>query len=133
MDTLLESFTALLPPGMTKQVAPALILLAAGLGVSWGAATLVGRIVAARVGEGSGTLFRRLVWYPAMLATLSMTISILGFDIGLLLGAAGVLTVGIGFAAQTSAANVISGLFLLGEKPFEIDDVVRVGTTGVLW
>ena len=42
-----------------------------------------------------------------------------------LLGAAGVLTVAAGFAAQTSAANVISGLFLLGEHPFSIGDVIR--------
>ena len=35
-----------------------------------------------------------------------------------LLGAAGILTVALGFASQTSASNVISGLFLLGERPF---------------
>ena len=55
----------------------------------------------------------------------------LGFDISVLLGAAGILTVAIGFAAQTSASNLISGLFLLGEKPFEVGDVLRVdGETG---
>ena len=55
----------------------------------------------------------------------------LGFDLGLLLGAAGILTVAIGFASQTSASNVISGLFLLGERPFSVGDVIRVnGTTG---
>ena len=55
----------------------------------------------------------------------------LGFDLSVLLGAAGILTVAIGFASQTSASNVISGLFLLGERPFAVGDVIRVnGTTG---
>jgi len=55
----------------------------------------------------------------------------LGFDLGALLGAAGILTVAIGFASQTSASNLISGLFLMIERPFSITDVIRVGgTTG---
>ncbi|MFB6279261.1 MAG: mechanosensitive ion channel family protein [Salinibacter sp.] len=55
----------------------------------------------------------------------------LGVDLSVLLGAAGILTVAIGFASQTSASNVISGLFLLGERPFAVGDVIRVnGTTG---
>lgn len=133
MNSLLEPLSQLLPSGVSEQLVPAVILLVFGLALSWTCAALVGRVVTDRMGEGSGTLFRRLVWYPALILILSMTISTLGFDVGLLLGAAGVLTVAIGFAAQTSAANVISGLFLLGERPFEIDDIVRVGdTTGVV-
>ena len=55
----------------------------------------------------------------------------LGFDLSVLLGAAGILTVAIGFASQTSASNVISGLFLLGERPFAVGDIIRVnGTVG---
>jgi small-conductance mechanosensitive channel len=53
----------------------------------------------------------------------------LGFDLSALLGAAGILTVAIGFASQTSASNLISGLFLMIERPFSITDVIRVGDT----
>ena len=35
----------------------------------------------------------------------------------------------IGFASQTSASNLISGLFLVAERPFTVGDVIRVGTT----
>ena len=42
----------------------------------------------------------------------------LGFQLGVLLGAAGMLSVAIGFASQTSASNLISGLFLIAERPF---------------
>ncbi len=51
----------------------------------------------------------------------------LGFNLSVLLGAAGVLSVAIGFAAQTSAANVISGLFVVSEGSFKVGDVIQVG------
>ncbi len=53
----------------------------------------------------------------------------LGFELGVLLGAAGIVTVALGFASQTSASNVISGLFLIGERPFVVGDIIKVGAT----
>jgi small-conductance mechanosensitive channel len=44
-----------------------------------------------------------------------------------MLGAAGVLGIVLGIASQASIGNVVSGLFLISEKPFEIGDLVRVG------
>lgn len=56
-----------------------------------------------------------------------------GFDISTLIGAAGIAGVAIGFAAQTSLSNLISGFFLIWEKPFGVDDVVKTSsTTGVV-
>ena len=57
----------------------------------------------------------------------------LGFKVSTFLGAAGILGVAVGFASQTSLSNLISGIFLIWEKPFEVDDVIRVnGTTGAV-
>ena len=54
-----------------------------------------------------------------------------GFDFTVLLGAAGIVTVAIGFASQTSAANLIAGLFLVVEKAVSIGDIITVeGVTG---
>src|SRR5690606_3033117 len=53
----------------------------------------------------------------------------LGFSLSVLLGAAGVLSVALGFASQTSASNLISGLFLIGEQPFQLGDTIKVGNT----
>jgi small-conductance mechanosensitive channel len=36
------------------------------------------------------------------------------------------MTVAIGFAAQTSVSNLISGVFLMAERPFSLSDVIRV-------
>ena len=49
-----------------------------------------------------------------------------GFKLSVFLGAAGILTVALGFASQTSATNLISGLFLLGEGSFEIGDTIQI-------
>ena len=56
-----------------------------------------------------------------------------GLDLSVLLGAAGVASVAIGFASQTSASNIISGLFLVAERPFVVGDTIQVGaTTGIV-
>ena len=53
----------------------------------------------------------------------------LGVKLTALLGAAGIVGIAVGFASQTSVSNIISGLFLISEKPFAIGDVIRIGTT----
>ena len=76
-------------------------------------------------------ILRRVTFYGVAGLFTASALMELGFDLGVLLGAAGILTVALGFASQTSASNVISGLFLLGERPFSVGDVIRVaGTTG---
>ncbi|MES3629103.1 MAG: mechanosensitive ion channel family protein [Longimonas sp.] len=74
-------------------------------------------------------LIKRVAFYVIFGLFIASALSDLGMNLGILLGAAGILTVAIGFASQTSASNVISGLFLLGEKPFAVGDVVKVGST----
>lgn len=98
---------------------------------------LVARAVA-RFFEGAMahrlTIHQLIVWRRAIYNGLLLLFTLaalreMGFNLGVLLGAAGVLTVAIGFAAQTSASNLISGLFLIGEGSFAIGDYIRVGTT----
>lgn len=45
------------------------------------------------------------------------------------LRAAGIAGIAIGFASQTSISNIISGLFLISEKPFAVNDVIKAGDT----
>lgn len=58
-----------------------------------------------------------------------MLLSELGFNLTAILGAAGIAGVAIGFAAQTSLSNLISGLFLIAEKPFQVGDALQLGDT----
>ncbi|MFH2008196.1 MAG: mechanosensitive ion channel family protein [bacterium] len=70
----------------------------------------------------------RLAGYLVMTVALVWALRELGFQLGALLGAAGLFTVALGFAARTSVSNLISGLFLVGERPFVVGDCIQVGT-----
>lgn len=74
-------------------------------------------------------LIRRIAYYVILGLFIASALNDLDVNLSIFLGAAGILTVAIGFASQTSASNLISGLFLLGEKPFSIGDVIKIGTT----
>ncbi len=63
-----------------------------------------------------------VVWFFA----LAQALSYIGVNITSIIGAAGVLGVAIGFAAQTSLSNVICGLFIISEKTIKIGDFIRV-------
>lgn len=76
-----------------------------------------------------GLVAKRSVYYAIITMSAVMALRELGFKLNVLLGAAGVLTVGVGFAAQTSLSNLISGLFLMGEQPFVVGDVIKIGST----
>jgi len=109
--------------------------LAAGflllLGVVLGslAARTAGRLVESRISRHHQVMMRRLVFYLVFLVFAMAALREAGFSLQVVLGAAGILTVALGFASQTSASNIISGLFLVMEKPFEIGDVIEADAT----
>jgi small-conductance mechanosensitive channel len=107
---------------------PAAILLI-GLPLIYLAGWFFGRVARDRGGEHLGTVVRKLLLYVGWLGLLGTLLSELGFDLTALMATAGIATVAIGFAAQTSLSNLISGLFLVAEKPFAIGDLIRVGQT----
>ena len=74
-------------------------------------------------------LIRRGTYYLIFTLFVCSALLELGFNLNVLLGAASVMTVAIGFASQTSASNFISGIFLMAERSFVIGDVIKVGST----
>jgi small-conductance mechanosensitive channel len=86
----------------------------------------VGRLLSKRQSPHYSALLRKLVFYIGSVVILVTVLIELGIDLTGLLATAGVATLAIGFAAQTSLSNLISGLFLIGEKPFQIGDLIRV-------
>ncbi len=102
-----------------------------GIGIAQIFRSLIGRVLEPRVSVQSALLGRKVSYYVVLALAVASALRELGLDLGVLLGAAGVLTVAAGFAAQTSAANLISGLFLMSERPFVVGEVIEVGgTTG---
>ncbi len=105
----------------------ALLILVIGFVGARVAGRAAARAVQRHMGVHEATLIRRLVFYLIVALVFATALHQLGFRLGVLLGAAGILTVAIGFASQTSASNLISGLFLLAERPFQLGDIIKVG------
>lgn len=112
-----------------EMVLRAIAIVIAGLLVAFLARTALERILRARSSAAHAAVVSRLVWYLMLAVVVLAAIKQLGFDMSVLLGAAGILTVALGFASQASASNLISGLFLLGEQPFVAGDIIKVGET----
>ncbi len=109
----------------------AVVLLVLGYLLARVVSRVLYRAVQPRLELQKAVLVRRGVFYFLALLFVVAAFHELGFNLGVVLGAAGILSVALGFASQTSASNLISGLFLLGERPFAIGDVIHVGgTTG---
>lgn len=76
---------------------------------------------------GWEVLIRRMVSWGLAGLGVANALQVLGVDLSVLLGAAGFATVAIGFAAQTSMSNFISGLFLMLESAVRVGDFLEVG------
>ena len=74
--------------------------------------------------------FLRYVFYVIIVMYI---LSLFGVKLSAIWGAAGIAGVAIGFAAQTSVSNLISGLFVITEGAIKIGDTIIVdGITGVV-
>jgi small-conductance mechanosensitive channel len=76
-----------------------------------------------------GMLAGKVVFHVGLIILVITVMGQLGISLAPLLGAAGILGVAIGFASQTSVSNIISGLFLIAEQPFKVDDIITIGTS----
>ena len=94
---------------------------------------IVGRAASKSIGkkwgEERGGLVRKIISYGGWVLIVLTALGQLGIEITALLAAAGIAGVAIGFAAQTSLSNIISGIFLSVERPFKVGDMVQVGDT----
>lgn len=129
LSELYARFTHYLFAERTADAVRALIVLL----LSFVFARIAGRWVAhfTAAQPDRSVVLSRIVKWGVLLVGLSSALNELGFSLSVVLGAAGVLTVAIGFAAQTTLSNLISGFFLFGDRPFRIGDVIEVdGVSG---
>lgn len=107
----------------------ALLLIAAGFVIAKVASTYAFKLTTKFLEPQAHMMLRRAVYSGILLIFFMSALLEMGFNLSVLLGAAGVFSVAIGFASQTSASNLISGLFLMAEKPFTVGDVIKVDDT----
>lgn len=80
-----------------------------------------------------GMLAGKVVFYTGIILMIITVMGQLGISLAPLLAGAGIVGVALGFASQTSVSNIISGLFLIAEQPFKVDDIINVsGTIGIV-
>lgn len=110
-----------------------ILILVIGIPVLRLVRRLIRRLIKDKLSAQSEQLIVRAVYYTGILILLVTLLNEFGFKLSALLGAAGVFGIAIGFASQTSVSNIISGIFLISEKPFVIGDLIQVGnTTGTI-
>lgn len=113
-----------IPVGTTLR---ALVMVLVGVPLVLMAARAARAGMTNRMHAQAGLVASKLVLYGGLAVVLISTMRELGFSLAPLLGAAGILGIALGFASQTSVSNVISGLFLIAERPFVVDDLIEVG------
>ena len=129
MSELWQTVVAFFTGERVVMVVRAGMTLAVGLLMARLASRVVARALAARAEAQLTMILRRVTFWGLLGTAVFSALGVLGVDLSVLLGAAGILTVALGFASQTSASNLISGLFLMGERPFVVGDIIRVGET----
>ena len=111
-----------------------LFILVIGMGSIYLVSFMIKRSLYKHLSRQSMMLVSRTIIYTGYIGLVLMVIRELNYDLTALFGAAGVVGIVIGVASQTSIGNIISGLFLVSEKSFELGDVIRIGDkTGTVY
>lgn len=95
---------------------------------------LMKKILPSKLSQQRKMIINRFVRYTAIVILFTVIISELNIDMAAIFGTAGVIGIVVGVASQTSIGNIVSGFFMVSEKPFEIGDQIRIGDkTGVVY
>ena len=124
-----EWFTTLLQSPRFYALLRVSILLLISLPLLHIASVAVRRFAKRHINEQVAMLTGKGIFYGGCVLLVVVIMQNLGFKLTAILGAAGILGVAIGFASQTSLSNIISGVFLIWERPFEVGDMIKVGDT----
>lgn len=99
--------------------------------LTWTILTLTKKYLIHRKEKIKGERARRLSLYQLIryfiwVMIISICITIIGFDVTLIVAGSAALLVGIGFGLQNIFSDLISGLFMLVERKVKVGDVMEV-------
>lgn len=128
-----EAFDSLVSAKTVSTVVTVALIVAVGFALVRLLLNATRRISRKGLPARSAMILENLLKYGGYTVILLTATKRAGIDISALLGAAGIAGIALGFAAQTSVANIISGLFLFSEHIFKIGDVLQIdAVTGVV-
>ncbi len=123
-----------------SQVSQSVFAVLAALILYWFFRTVILSRVEKAVAATSNDLDDRMVqfvkqflWIIAILSTLAIVLKINSIKISPLLAGAGIFGVSIGFAAKETIADILSGIFLITDRPIRVGDRVKIENIGRHW
>jgi len=125
-DNHMSDITQILSTINLPSLAYAVILFILGYVIARLAVIAFSRALSNHINRHQQMLMRRCIFWFIFILFIITGLQQLGFKLGILLGAAGIFSVAIGFASQTSMSNLISGIFLIIERSFKLGDWIRV-------
>ena len=105
------------------------MLVGAGFPILFFISAFAGKAVKKKLTSQASMLLRKSIFYTGSIFIIISILYQFGFKLTALLGAAGIAGIAIGFAAKTSVSNIISGIFLISEQPFQVGDLIKIGDT----
>lgn len=132
-NTFLEAVKSLLTLENLTRLIVAIIMLAIFCVLYRLALHILNKVPEAKLSKNNSIIIKRALKYAFYICCLMYILGLFGVKFTAIWGAAGVAGVAIGFAAQTSVSNIISGLFVLSEKSLKVGDLITVGdVTGIV-
>ena len=94
---------------------------------------IIQRFLRDKIGKDHLNNILKFSYYIVIIIAVIMVLPILGIESSGFLVAGGIGGIVLGFASQSIVSNLLSGVFLMFERPIKIGDTVNVeGTTGIV-
>jgi small-conductance mechanosensitive channel len=104
----------------------AVIILIGSFVVAKVLATQLRRNFKEKISKENLELTVKIFSYGIMIVAILWVMPMIGLEPAGLMVAGGIVALAIGFASQSIISNLISGLFLMGERPVKIGDLVEI-------
>lgn len=125
--SILAEFLAALKTLDLKLILTAFGCFVGGLGITFYIRLIAGTFAARHASAHHAQLLRRFIFYIGFAFSIIFSLQVLKINVtAWLVAATGIITAAVVFAAQTSTSNFLSGLFLLVEKSFEVNDLIVI-------
>ncbi len=121
-------------PELLEKIFRMAIILAVGILIIWAITFTVKKLLPSSLSRQRRMIINRFVRYSGIVILFFIIVAELNINLTAIFGAAGIIGVVVGVASQTSIGNIVSGFFLVSEKPFELGDVIKIGDkSGVVY
>jgi len=112
-------------------ISTALLIFLGALLVSKLLALNIRRSLRDRIAREHLELIVKLFSYAIIVISVILALPLIGVKLSGLMVAGGIVALAVGFASQSIIGNLVSGLFLIMERPVKIGDIVEIsGITG---